>query len=159
MGGGAFGPTQYGAPTTPSNQKFINNPGQYQAFNQTPLMNMATANTNAEIGNQQRQSASAYNANGAGGSSGAAAAQRDIAAQGQNAVAGQNLNAAENSFNQQLAQEGANNNFNTTEQGLQNNQYGTQAALYNQQTANRQAAMDQLPGGQYINLFGSGGGY
>jgi hypothetical protein len=153
-GGGAFGPTQFGMPSTPTAATYNNNPSSYTAFNQTPLMNQATASTNAEVGNQQRQEQGQANAAGAGRSSGNNAAQRDISAQGQNVVANQNLNAAQNSFNQQLEQQNAQNNWGLQEQNLAQDQYKTSAGLTLGEQANRQQQIAQLPGGQYINMFG-----
>jgi hypothetical protein len=136
--GGAWGPTQFGMPSTPSS-----NPSSYAAFNNSPLMNMATANTNSNIGNQERAAGSSANAAGAGGSAGANAQMRDIAAQGENANAGAQEQAAANAFGQQLQEE-----------QMAQNQYKTGAGLELGEQANRQAALSQLPGGQYINLFG-----
>lgn len=157
--GGAFGAPAYGTPGNVQNPNYINNPNQYTAFNQTPIQNMATANTNSEIGNQERQAGAASNGQGVGGSSGANATQRDIGSQGQQAVAGQQEQAAQNTFAQQLNQQNAQNQFNLGEQQNQNQLYGEQSANYNAQAANRQNAIGSLPGGGIVNLFGGSGGY
>lgn len=159
--GGAFGPMKYGQPSTSMESPAVynNNPGSFAAFNNQPLSNIANANTAASIGNQQRQLQGQATAAGEGRSAGNNAAQRDIAAQGQNTIANTNLQGAQNSFNQQLEQQNASNQFAQQAQALGQAAYGQQAALYNQQIANRQAAIGNLPGGGLINVFGGGGGY
>ncbi len=154
MGSGLGGPAQFGQSPSVSNPDYINNPSQYQAFNFTPAMNAATANVNQNIANQQRNAQANATAGGAGRSAGNSRAQRDIAATGQNQVNQMNLGAAENAFNQQLAQQNAQNQFNLGAQQNALAKYKAENENYLNEQKLRRESVGQLPGGKFINIFG-----
>lgn len=156
MGSGLGGPMQFGQSPSVSNAQYVNNPGQYTAFNTTPMMNQAAANTNANIANQQRNQQAQATAAGAGRSAGNSAAMRDIAAGGENAIANQNLGAAQNTFNQQLGQQNAQNQFNLSEQQNELAKYNAENQNFLNEQALRRQQTGQLPGGGLINLFQGG---
>lgn len=139
----------------PSNQSYINNPNQYKAFDTSGLSQNAIANANEAGANQIAQAKAQAAGMGAGRGSQAGNAVAGVqAGLGQNAQNVFNQNAL-TSYNQQLAQQQANNQFNINEQELQNQQWANRAGAANQQSQTATNSLDSILGAGTNSIGGA----
>lgn len=107
---------------------YINNPGQYAAFDTSGLANSAISNANAQGSNQIAQAKAQAAGNGSARSTGTQnttnAIESGLGANAQN-VTNQN---AYNTFQSQLGQQAAQNQYTLGAAGLMNQAYGAQSA-------------------------------
>lgn len=151
----SFGPMNTANPNTPGLAQYNGNPSNFKAFNTTPQYNNAAAQIGANTSNQQQQAQGRLAAMGAGRSAGAARQAQDIGAQGSQQLANFGANAAQQSFQDQLSQMNAANQFGLGNAQLGNAIYGNEATNNNIELARRQAANSALLGPALGALFGA----
>lgn len=151
--GSTLGPLRTGQPNAMSLPTFQGDPSKYAAFDYSPQINQAAAGIGEDIGLQQSRALGRAAQLGAGRSSGSARTLRDIEAKGQQSLAGVRANAAQQSFQDQLKQMFAENQFSLGVGQLENQKYANEIAARQNEQARRDAALKGLFG-PIAGLFG-----
>ncbi len=158
MGNSVGGVSRYaGNANQPQNQTFLKDPSLYKGFDTSKLATRALAGIGEDIGNEQARTLARASQMGGGRSAGVNRQLADVAALGENRAADVRNQMASKSFDQQLQQLAAANQFNLTQQGLQQQQYATEQALAADERASRRDALTKAfgPLGGIANLFGN----
>lgn len=150
-----LGPTRTGQPTATSIPTYNNDLSQFQGFDTSQQANNAAAGIGADTAVQQAQAQARASAMGAGRSAGTARTQQDIGAQGAQNLGNFRANAAQQSFQDQMKQLLANNQFQLGAFQGANQKYGNEAAEHETEIAQRQKALNPFIG-SLGSMFGLG---